>query len=185
MPDPGSWRRAYVFGTSSGACLALEAAIQLGKKFKKLTLYEPPYNSDGTTVQEWKNYRKKLNELLAAEMMPWCCSWSWWRLLTRLPDALAPVWAMFEASPHPWHDAIIGEDRSRHFKRAANISVPTLADGGAILQYAVQHERRQHWRSSFMHSSVHWKVRQYVDLKSSPRCYGVLYQRRTKQRLFL
>src|SRR5512143_3384580 len=38
--------RALMFGISSGACLILEAAMQLGSKIKKLALYEPPYNSD-------------------------------------------------------------------------------------------------------------------------------------------
>jgi pimeloyl-ACP methyl ester carboxylesterase len=37
---------AFVYGISSGACLALEAAIRLGDKIIKLALYEPPYNSD-------------------------------------------------------------------------------------------------------------------------------------------
>lgn len=33
---------AYVYGISSGACLALEAAIKLDGKIKKLALFEPP-----------------------------------------------------------------------------------------------------------------------------------------------
>src|SRR5579859_3938157 len=37
---------AYLFGISSGAALALEAAIALGSKVKKLAIYEAPYNSD-------------------------------------------------------------------------------------------------------------------------------------------
>jgi pimeloyl-ACP methyl ester carboxylesterase len=36
---------AYLYGHSSGAVLAIEAAIKLGKKVKKMALYEPPYNS--------------------------------------------------------------------------------------------------------------------------------------------
>ena len=50
---------AFVFGTSSGACLALEAAIALGDKIKKLALYEPPYNADGAARQEWIDYVRK------------------------------------------------------------------------------------------------------------------------------
>ena len=35
---------AFVFGISSGAALAMEAAIKLGGKVKKLAMYEAPYN---------------------------------------------------------------------------------------------------------------------------------------------
>ena len=56
---------AFVFGTSSGACLALEAAIRLGKKVRKLAMYEPPYQSGNGAVAAWKDYRKQLNEFLA------------------------------------------------------------------------------------------------------------------------
>src|SRR2546421_7830012 len=37
---------AFVFGHSSGAALALEAAIQLGDKVNKLAMYDAPYNDD-------------------------------------------------------------------------------------------------------------------------------------------
>ena len=51
---------AFVYGISSGACLALEAAIQLGDQIKKLALYEPPYNSEKAAPQKWKEYRRQL-----------------------------------------------------------------------------------------------------------------------------
>src|SRR5919108_26962 len=35
---------AFLYGISSGAALALEAAIKLGDKVKKLAMYEAPYN---------------------------------------------------------------------------------------------------------------------------------------------
>src|SRR5512145_126649 len=38
---------AFIFGSSSGAVLALEAAVKLGNKVKKPAMYEAPYNSDG------------------------------------------------------------------------------------------------------------------------------------------
>src|SRR5262245_11301200 len=37
---------ALVFGISSGAALAFEAALALGGKVKKLAIYEAPYNDD-------------------------------------------------------------------------------------------------------------------------------------------
>src|SRR5438046_1609404 len=35
---------AYLYGHSSGAALAMEAALRLGNKVKKLAMYEVPYN---------------------------------------------------------------------------------------------------------------------------------------------
>src|SRR5512135_181422 len=44
---------AFVYGISSGACLALEAAMRLGGKIKKLALYEPPYDDAPGSQQAW------------------------------------------------------------------------------------------------------------------------------------
>ena len=45
---------AFVFGISSGAALAMEAAIKLGNKVRKLAMYEAPYNDDETARQAWR-----------------------------------------------------------------------------------------------------------------------------------
>src|SRR5215211_8256973 len=58
---------AFVSGISSGAALAMEAAIELGGKVKKLAMYEAPYNSDEAARQAWITYRRQLKELLAAD----------------------------------------------------------------------------------------------------------------------
>ena len=42
---------AFLFGISSGAALAMEAAIKLGDKVKKLAMYEAPYNDDEAARQ--------------------------------------------------------------------------------------------------------------------------------------
>src|SRR5512142_866089 len=39
---------AHLFGSSSGAVLALEAAKRLGEKVKTLSMYEPPFIVDDT-----------------------------------------------------------------------------------------------------------------------------------------
>jgi pimeloyl-ACP methyl ester carboxylesterase len=56
---------AFLFGISSGAALAMEAASTLGDKVKKLAMYEAPYNDDEAARQAWKAYRKRLTDLLA------------------------------------------------------------------------------------------------------------------------
>jgi len=60
--------QAYLFGSSSGAVLALRAAEKLGpEKILKLALYEPPYRSDGEKgQQEFAEEKKKVNELVLA-----------------------------------------------------------------------------------------------------------------------
>src|SRR5690606_28841227 len=56
---------AFVSGISSGAILAMEAAIQLGDKVKKLAIYEPPYNfRDEATGQLLKKFREQFKEAL-------------------------------------------------------------------------------------------------------------------------
>src|SRR5678815_2782385 len=47
---------ASLYGISSGAALALEAAIKLGSKVKKLALYEAPYNDDASAKEAWREY---------------------------------------------------------------------------------------------------------------------------------
>jgi pimeloyl-ACP methyl ester carboxylesterase len=56
---------ASLYGISSGAALAMEAALKLGDKVKKLVMYEAPYNDDDTAQQAWRDYVKKLRDLLA------------------------------------------------------------------------------------------------------------------------
>src|SRR5512134_1124126 len=51
---------ASLYGISSGAALAMEAAIALPNKVRKLAMYEAPYNDDETAQQTWKEYVKQL-----------------------------------------------------------------------------------------------------------------------------
>src|SRR6185437_6873474 len=57
---------ACVYGISSGAALALEAASTLGAKVRKLAMYEAPYNSDAAVRQRARDYTDNLTEALAA-----------------------------------------------------------------------------------------------------------------------
>src|SRR5687768_6328103 len=51
---------AFVYGISSGAALAFEAACALGDKVKKLAMYEPPYNDDADARRAWREFRQQL-----------------------------------------------------------------------------------------------------------------------------
>ncbi len=64
---------ACVYGISSGGALALEAAIQLNGKVKKLAIYEVPYDSSEPGIQAWREYKTELSELVAADRRARCC----------------------------------------------------------------------------------------------------------------
>ncbi len=56
---------AYLFGYSSGAVLALEAANKLGSRVKGLAMFEPPFIIDKSRPPLPADYVEHLNELLA------------------------------------------------------------------------------------------------------------------------
>jgi pimeloyl-ACP methyl ester carboxylesterase len=131
---------AFVYGISSGACLALEAAMQLGPRIGKLALYEPPYNSEEGARPAWREYREKLAELLADGRRGDAVA-LFMQFVGTPADMIggmrqAPMWPMFEAvAPTlPFDAAAIGADRIAPVKRAASLTVPVLVmDGGANL----------------------------------------------------
>ncbi len=133
---------AFVYGISSGACLALEAAIKLGGKIRKLALYEPPYNSEKGALPAWKEYRKQLAGLIKADHRGDAVA-LFMQFVGTPADQVdgmrqAPVWPVFEAvAPTLAYDAAaIGEDRLAPVKLAAGITVPALVmDGGANLAF--------------------------------------------------
>jgi pimeloyl-ACP methyl ester carboxylesterase len=133
---------AFVYGISSGACLALEAAMKLGPRIGKLAMYEPPYNSKEGAWLPWKEYREKLAKLLADDRRGEAVA-LFMRFVGTPADMIdemrqARMWPMLEAvAPTLLYDTdAIGEDRSVPVERAANITVPTLVmDGGANLAF--------------------------------------------------
>jgi pimeloyl-ACP methyl ester carboxylesterase len=127
-----------VFGISSGAALAMEAAIKLGDKMKKLAMYEAPYNSDEAARLAWKGFRKQLKEALAAGRRGDAIGL--FMTLLGMPanqlDGMRqyPMWPMWEAiAPTIAYDAaVLGEDASVPTEKAASVAVPALVmDGGA------------------------------------------------------
>lgn len=134
---------AFVFGTSSGGCLALEATIVLGDKIKKLAMYEPPYNAEAAAGAAWKEYRKELAELLAAGRRGDAAA-LFMRSVGTPEEQItgmrqAPVWSIFEAvAPTLAYDAaVLGEDRSTPTKRAAQVNIPTLVMNGTMIPFMI------------------------------------------------
>lgn len=127
---------ASLYGISSGACLALEAALTLGGKVKKLALYEPPYNDDPAARQGWQQYTKDLAQILAAGRKGDAVA-RFIKLVGAPDEAIAgirqmPDWPLFEAVGHTlaYDAAAMGENASVPVGRAARLSVPTLVMAG-------------------------------------------------------
>jgi pimeloyl-ACP methyl ester carboxylesterase len=129
---------ASLYGISSGAGLAMEAAIRLGKKVEKLTMYEPPYNDDDSARQSWKEYTKELKELLAEDRKGDAVA-LFMMLVGAPPDQVDgmrqhPLWPLWEAvAPTLAYDHIVdlGQDASVPVERAARVDVPTLIMNGS------------------------------------------------------
>lgn len=132
---------AYVYGKSSGACLALQATSALGDKIKKLALYEPPYSDAEGAAKEWREFRAKLDELLAANRRADAIT-----LFMKFVGAPDEVLAKLKASPAwpgmvamaptlSFDNAVVGDDRSVPVGIAAKVKAITLVmDGGASLE---------------------------------------------------
>lgn len=137
---------AFVYGISSGAALAFEAASALGDKVKKLVLYEPPYNDDPDARQAWREYRKNLSETLAQGRKGDALG-LFMMLLGMPPDQLdgmrqQPFWAGMEAvAPTLAYDAAaLGEESAVPLDRARQLTTPTLVLVGGATEWAFFHE---------------------------------------------
>ncbi len=130
---------ASLFGHSSGAALALEAAAALGERVTKLALYDAPYHEDPIGRAAWNEYLGRLAETLAegrggdavALFMKY----------TGMPaDQVegmrhAPFWSALQAlAPTLAYDhiALLGEDGGVPTERVAAVRAPALVMyGGA------------------------------------------------------
>ena len=130
---------SYLYGISSGGCLALETAIKLGEKIKKLAIYEAPYNIDENDKEVWRKYTVELNNLLIANHRGDAVA-LFMAFVGTPPTQIEgmrkmPMWSMFEAiAPTLLYDAyVMGfADRSVPIERLSRITAPTLImHGGA------------------------------------------------------
>jgi pimeloyl-ACP methyl ester carboxylesterase len=127
---------AFVYGISSGACLALEAASRLGDRVKKLALYEAPYRWDNGAEQEWQKYWDELSSLLAQGRNGDAVAL--FMRFVETPEQMiagmrqAPVWPLLEAvgPTLPYDAAAIGRERTVPVARAAKVTAPTLVMNG-------------------------------------------------------
>ena len=128
---------AFLFGHSSGGCLALDATVELDGKVGKLAIYEAPYNDDPEAQKVWREYIKNLTEALAADRRGDAVAL--FMALVGLPAARIeevrhmPFFSGMEAVAPTLaydHTAIMGKDGTIPRERAARIHVPTLVMAG-------------------------------------------------------
>jgi pimeloyl-ACP methyl ester carboxylesterase len=128
---------AFVYGISSGAALALEAAIR-GLNITRLALYEPPYMVDQNLPRPPADYLAQLKALVAAGRRGDAVAYFMTKGIGMPEEAVAPmrnspVWPMFEAiAPTLVYDATIMEGNNwQPPVQAASVTVPTLVmEGG-------------------------------------------------------
>jgi pimeloyl-ACP methyl ester carboxylesterase len=132
---------AYLYGISSGAALALEAAGKLPGKVKKLALYEPPFIVDDSHPPLPEDYVQHLNTLIAAGRRSDAVEYFMTDAMGLPAEFLAPMqsdpmWAEMEAVAHtlPYDGTIMGNTMSGKplpARRWASATSPTLVmDGG-------------------------------------------------------
>jgi pimeloyl-ACP methyl ester carboxylesterase len=132
---------AYLFGSSSGAALALEAARQLPTRITKLALWEPPYIPEGFPRPP-ADTAKTFTDLVAAGKRGDAAEYFMAKVVGMPPEFVAqarsaPWWPAQEALAHTLaYDATIMGDYSLPTERAAQVTIPTLVlDGGASFPF--------------------------------------------------
>ena len=142
---------AHVYGISSGAVLALEAASR-GVEIDRLALYEAPFFVDDSRPPAPDDYVPRLNELLAADRRTEAVK-HFMRLIG-LPGILIavmplmPAFSKTKAVAHtlPYDAAVMGDTqkgRPLPADRWAGATMPTLAMVGGKSPAWMQHAMRQ------------------------------------------
>jgi pimeloyl-ACP methyl ester carboxylesterase len=140
---------AFVFGHSSGAVLALEAARLLPTKISKLAVYEPPFIIDDSRPPAPENYAQHLIELVSSGRRGEAVAY----FMTEVGSSAAmvaqmrqsPMWPGLEEVAHTLaYDVTILGDTERGdplpLRKWASVLVPTLVmDGTVFLGRAESH----------------------------------------------
>ncbi|SEG85150.1 Pimeloyl-ACP methyl ester carboxylesterase [Nonomuraea solani] len=129
---------AMVFGGSSGAALALEAAV-VTPAISKLAVWEPPYHVDDTAPELPKDFARQLGDLVAAGRRAEAAE----RFMVEAAEVPAaavagmradPSWPEIEALAHTlaYEAAVLGPGNALPAARLATITQPTLVLNGEL-----------------------------------------------------
>jgi len=121
--------KAYLYGHSSGAVIALEAALRLGNKVQKVTMYDAPYVRDEKEKAEYNQLSQKIHKLLDneknAEAMITFLKGIGMPKVFVLMLPLFPGWRTTkDLAPTLAYDITLTQDLPP-VKRATRISIPT------------------------------------------------------------
>jgi pimeloyl-ACP methyl ester carboxylesterase len=132
---------AYIYGSSSGAALAMEAARQLPTRITKLALWEPPYIPEGFPRPP-ADTAKTFSDLVAAGRREDAAEFFMAKVVGLPPEFVAqartaPFWQSQVALAHTLaYDATIMGDYTLPVDRVAEVKIPTLVmDGGASFPF--------------------------------------------------
>jgi pimeloyl-ACP methyl ester carboxylesterase len=135
---------AYLYGTSSGAALALEAARALPAMITRLALWEPPYIIEGTRALPPANTAQIYRDLVAQGKRGEAVEYFMLKVVGLPPDFAAfartqPWWAGQEAIAHTLaYDAEVMADYGLPTERAAAVQTPTIVlAGGASFPFII------------------------------------------------
>jgi pimeloyl-ACP methyl ester carboxylesterase len=127
---------AFVYGTSSGAVFALEAAAR-GLAITRLALWEPPFIVDDSRPPVPADYKAQLSEMISSGRRGDAIEY-FMTTIVGLPAEFvapmrhAPFWGTMETLAHTIvYEADVMGDYSLPAERVASVKVPTLVmDGG-------------------------------------------------------
>ncbi|HTP00762.1 MAG TPA: alpha/beta hydrolase [Anaerolineales bacterium] len=132
---------AHLFGSSSGAVLALEAANALGSKVKTLFIYEPPFIVEDSHPSVPGDYIEHLEKLIASGRRGEAVEYFLRTAMGVPDDALhqlreGPMWPSLEAAAHtlPYDARIMGTTMRGNALPAGRwraVTAPTLIMAGA------------------------------------------------------
>jgi len=137
---------ASVWGTSSGAVLALEAAAS-GLNIEKLALFEPPFMVDAGGVRPPADHEARLKKMIAADRRDEAVKFFLKNMgapaIAVAVMRLMPFWSRFRAVAHtlPYDAAVMG-DYSLPADRIASVTVPTLVIDGEKSDARLRHAAR-------------------------------------------
>jgi pimeloyl-ACP methyl ester carboxylesterase len=145
---------AFLFGHSSGAVLALEAARLLPGKVTRLAVYEPPFIIDDSRPPAPEDFASHLNELVSSGRRGEAVEL--FMTIVGIPSEMlaqmrqSPMWPRMEADAQSLvYDATIVGDTEQGdpsaLKKWESTTVPTLVmDGTVFLGRPERHEFMRH-----------------------------------------
>jgi pimeloyl-ACP methyl ester carboxylesterase len=140
---------AHLFGSSSGAVLALEAAARLREKARTLSMYEPPFIVDGGQPPLPANYLAQLHDLLSQGRRGDAVEY-FMREAVGVPDEIldgmrnGPMWPSLEEAAHtlPYDGEVMGDTMSGRplpAHRWDGVTAPALVMVGGASPNWMQH----------------------------------------------